>query len=298
MRGIRASIVAFGLALCLAGLPSLGLAQASGTPPPSTTAWTAPFKPFKITDGLYYVGSEDLAAYLITTSQGDFLLDGGVAQNAAMEIDNIRALGFEPKKVRVILNSHAHLDHAGALAGLKQATGAKIYASPADAEVIERGGKADFAFGDTAQFPPAKVDVRLKDGQSIRLGGVAMTPHFTPGHTKGCTSWSATFKVDGVPRQALFVCSVSALPQFNLAGDPNYPTQVADFEATFAKLKRLPCELFLGPHGNFYNMAAKRERQKAGGPNPFIDPAGCKAYIDTGEANFRRKLAADRAAKG
>lgn len=277
------------------GLAALGAARAADTPPPPTPGWTAPYKPFKITDGLYYVGSADLAAYLVTGKGGHILLDGGVAQNVPMELANIKALGFEPKDVKVLLNSHSHLDHAGVLAGLKQATGARLYASPEDAAVIERGGKGDFAFGDSAAYPPAKVDRLLKDGETVTVGGASLTAHFTPGHTKGCTSWTGRFMVDGKPRQALFICSVSVLPQFRMQGDPKYPNQVADFEKTFATLKALPCELFFGAHGGFYDMAAKRARQDAGGPNPFIDPAGCKAYLDKGEAEFRRRLAADKA---
>ncbi len=290
MRRRRTAILALTSALA-----ALGAARAADTPPPATPGWTNPFKPFRITDGLYYVGSEDLAAYLITGKGGHILLDGGVAQNVPMELANIRALGFEPKDVKVLLNSHSHLDHAGVLAGLKAATGARLDASPEDAAVIERGGKGDFAFGDSAPYPAAKVDHLLKDGEKVTVGGVTLTAHFTPGHTKGCTSWSGRFVVDGKARDALFICSVSVLPQFKMQGDPRYPNQAADYEHTFATLKSLPCELFFGEHGGFYDMIGKRAKQQAGGPNPFIDPAGCRSYLDKGEAEFRRRLVADKA---
>jgi metallo-beta-lactamase class B len=285
--------------LCTAGLIGLYGVRAATALITAAKEWSLPNKPFKIAEGLYYVGSADLAAYLIKGgAQGDILLDGGVPENVHLVVGNIRALGFDPHRVRVLLNSHAHFDHAGALAGLKAATGAKLYVSPRDADVIEAGGHDDFAFGDAGLFPKAKVDHRLTDGETVRVGTAALTAHFTPGHTKGCTTWSGTFKVDGKPRHALFICSVSVLPMFKLVGDPKYPTQAQDFAATFARLKAMPCELFLASHANFYGMLAKRKAMDASpGTNPFVDPAGCKAYLERGEAEFKRRMSLVEAGK-
>lgn len=257
--------------------------------------WAEPMAPFRIADDLYYVGSKDLTAYLIKTRDGLILLDGGVPENADAELANIRTLGFDPRQVRILLNSHAHFDHAGVLAQIKRETGAKLYASVQDAPVLEAGGRGDFLFGDAATFPAVKVDRRLRDGETVSLGGVTLTAHVTAGHTRGCTSWSWPVKVDGVVRQALSICSVTVLSQMRLTGPKaSYPGIADDFRRTFATLHALPCDLFLSSHGGFIDLAGKRARMTPGAPNPFVDPAGCRAYLDKGEAIYRQRLASER----
>ena len=260
------------------------------------TAMNQPLAPFKIADNLYYVGANDVTSYLIVTGGGHLiLLDGGFAQTAPQILANIRTLGFDPKKVRILLNSHAHFDHAGGLAALKAATGAMFLASDADAPVLAAGGANDFALKG-ALFPPIKADHTFPDGTHVSLGGVTLTAHITAGHTKGCTTWTMPVTIDGQPEEALFLCSLTVLPNYRLIGDPNYPAQAADFQKSFATLKELKCDVFLGSHGQFFDLAAKRAKLLAGAkPNPFVDPQGCRAFIAKAEAYFDTKLAACKA---
>ena len=288
--------------LCaLAVLAFAGLASAAEPPIPhapyAEANWTQPIEPFRIAGDIYYVGAKDLTSYLIVTPKGDILLDVGVNENAAMVQANIRKLGFDPRQIKIILNSHAHLDHAGGIAAMKAFTHARFVASARDKPVLESGGRADFKFGPKPQFPAVKVDQVVEDGGQVTLGGVTMTAHLTPGHTKGCTTWTMPVLVDGQTRQALFLCSLSILPGYKLVGDPAYPEMSADYAHSYAVLHALPCDVFLASHGMFYGILAKRQAMldHPAAPNPFVDPAGCKAFFDKNEAAFRQKLAAAQA---
>lgn len=251
-----------------------------------------PRAPFRIAGDLYYVGASDIASYLIVTGEGLILIDGGYDSTAPQILANIRRLGFDPQQVRILLNTHAHIDHAGGLARLKRETHAALYASPRDAVLLEAGGHGDFFFGDKAAFAPVHVDHLLKDGEPVRLGGAVLTAHFTPGHTKGCTTWTFPVVADGATRQALVLCSVTILPGYKLVNDARYPTIAADYAKTFATLRGLPCEVFLGSHGMFFGLSAKRAAQIARPvPNPFVDPVGCRRYLAAAQADFERQLA-------
>ncbi|SMF77924.1 subclass B3 metallo-beta-lactamase SIQ-1 [Allosphingosinicella indica] len=256
--------------------------------------WSEPIAPFKIADGLYHVGSRDIAAFLIDGGKdGLVLLDAGVPDFAPRVIENIRTLGFDPKRVRILLNSQAHFDHAGGLAAIQKATGAKLLLSAPDAALMKRGGKRDFAFGDAVPYPVARVDGIVKDAHRVTIGTATLTAHITPGHTKGCTTWTMPLKVDGATKTALFICGTSA-PGYRLIGNPAYPNIVADFRASFAKLKALPCDIFLGSHGSYFNMDEKRGRAGAT-PNPFLDPEGCSAFLDASSRRFETELAKQQA---
>jgi metallo-beta-lactamase class B len=256
----------------------------------------APVAPFKIADNLYYVGASDVTSYLIATPAGLIVIDGGYDRTAPQILANIRTLGFDPRQVKILLNSHAHLDHAGGLAQLKKETGARLLASRADAPLLQDGGRSDP--GNLPPFPAVKVDGFVVDNQAVELGGVKLTPRLTPGHTRGCTSWSMPLRVDGRVRQGLFICSVSILGNYRLTGPkPTYEGIDRDFSASFAKLKALPCEVFLGAHGGYFDLAGKRAKLKAGSPNPFVDPAGCRAFIAAGEKAYLARLAAERAGR-
>ena len=266
-------------------------APATAAPYPGHKEWTAALAPFRIADNLYYVGSQDLTSFLIVTPKGDILLDGGVPENAPMILDHIRALGFDPHDIKILLNSHAHFDHAGVLAEIKVQTGAQMVASRADTPVLESGGKADFFFA-KPMFQPVKVDRIIDDGDTVALGGVTLAAHITAGHTRGCTSWSMPLTVDGQAKQALFICSLTILPGYRLSGDPNYPNLGQDFARSIKTLRALPCDVFLASHGSFFDLTRKREALLKGAePNPFVDPAGCRAYIDRGEASLQSNLA-------
>ncbi|MEO6340617.1 MAG: subclass B3 metallo-beta-lactamase, partial [Caulobacteraceae bacterium] len=232
-------------------------------------------------------------SYLIATPAGLIVIDGGFAETAPQILANIRTLGFDPKKVKILLNSHAHYDHAGGLKALKQATGAKLLASRADAPLLEDGGKSDP--GGVGEFTPVKVDGLLSDGQVVELGGVKLTARLTPGHTRGCTSWSIPVRVDGRLRQALSICSLTVHPLYRLTGKPTYVGQARDYEMSFAKIRSLPCDIFLAAHSGIFNITAKRAAMRPGATNPFLDEAGCRAYVTTAEKDYRARLAAEKA---
>ncbi len=278
------------LAAMVAGAFFLG-APATAKLTGDFAAMNEPLAPFKIADNLYYVGAKDVTSYLIVTKDGLIVIDGGFKETAPEILSNIRTLGFDPKNIRILLNSHAHLDHAGGLAELKAESGATFYASAPDAPVLAAGGTNDFALKG-ATFPPIKADMIIPDGGTVSLGGVTLTAHVTAGHTKGCTTWTMPVMVDGKEQGALFLCSLSILSMYKLIGDPNYPTQAADYEKSFATLKGLKCDVFLASHGSFFDMLTKREKLLAGAkPNPFVDPEGCKAFVEKAEAEFNRRLA-------
>jgi metallo-beta-lactamase class B len=257
-----------------------------------------PFAPFKIGEGLYYDGASDYAAYLIVTRQGLIQIDGGDATVGKQVVANIRTLGFDPAKVKVLLNTHAHYDHAGGLAEIKRAApNLKFYASAADGAVIAAGGRGDpFLKADRYYFEPTKPDATLQDGQKIALGGVTLTAHITGGHTRGCTTWTFPVTVAGKLRQALVHCSSSVLPGYRLVPPETYPGQAADYARSFATWKSLPCEVFLASHGSFYGLKEKRAAQIAGKADAFVDPEGCKAFYEKSEAAFRAELARQQAA--
>lgn len=257
-----------------------------------------PTEPFAIGDGVWYVGASDIASYLFRTEDGLILIDGGYATTAPQILKNIRALGFEPKQVKILLSTHAHFDHAAGLAQIKRETGAAFYASKLDGDLIARGGHGDFFLkedekfgGDATIFEPVKPDRTLADGQKVTLGGVTLTAHLTPGHTKGCTSWTFPVTVAGKVEQALILCSNTVLPGYRLApGHESYPGIAADFEKSYAFWRAAPCDVFLASHGKFYDMQAKRAALLAGKKDAFVDPAGCKAWFDKGYAGFRAEL--------
>jgi metallo-beta-lactamase class B len=262
----------------------------------TSRAWNEPVAPFRIAGNIYYVGAAEVSAFLITTPKGHILLDGGFAETAPLVRDSIRQLGFQLEEVKFLLTSHSHYDHVGGLAQLKAWTGAQLLAHTADAEQLESGGKGDRQWGDKFSFAPVKVDRRLKDGDTVTLGGVTLTARWTPGHTPGCTSW--TMRVDdGAPLDVVFVGSTSA-PEYKLVGNPSYPDIVEDYERTFRVLKALPCDVFLAAHGSFFHLKEKAEKLRQPGAakagNPFVDPQGYRDYLQRSEADFRKRLAEQR----
>lgn len=273
---------------------ALQATTASGQATEEWRDWNRPVEPFRIAENLYYVGASGIASYLVTTSEGNILIDGGFVETAPQIEANIVKLGFEVGDVRILLNSHAHFDHAGGLAELKAATGAQLYASAADAPVLEDGGKSDFRFGPEGSFPPVAVDRWLADGEEVVLGGARLTARLTPGHTRGCTTW--TWKAGGL--DVAEVCSASVL-DYRFVGKESYPGIAADFERTFATLKSLPVQIFLAPHGGMFDLDRKREfaARGMGMRNPFVDPVGYKAWVDRMEDAFRAAVAQQKEAE-
>lgn len=276
--------VLFALALLF---PALAACQAD----PTSRSWNQPIEPFRIAGNLYYVGASDIASYLVATPEGHILLDGGFVETVPLIRESVKKLGFRMEDIKILLNSHAHYDHAGGLAGLKALTGAKLYASEGDAPALARGGKDDPVLGNQFLFPPVQADRLVKDGDAVTLGGTTLTAHLTPGHTAGCTTWS--LKVEDL--NAVIVCSTSILPTTKLGAEPSYPGIAEDYARTFQTLRGLPCDLFLAAHGSFYDLKDKAERLRKGeGPNPFVDPDGYRSYLDRNERTFRERLERDR----
>lgn len=254
-------------------------------------SWNLPVEPFEVAGNIFYVGASDVTSYLITSPKGHILLDSGFRETVPQIKANIVKLGFRVEDVRVIINSHAHYDHAGGIAELKRVTGARLYASEADAKLLELGGKNDPNFGDRFPFEPVEADRTFTDGWQFSVGGVVMTANVTPGHTKGCTSWTTTVKVRGRKLTAIFVCSVTA-PGYTLVGNRNYPEIASDYEATFKRLKSMKVDVFLSSHASAFDMSEKLERRKADTKvNPFIDPKGYSDMLERTQAIFRRLLA-------
>jgi metallo-beta-lactamase class B len=266
----------------------------------SNPEWTTPHAPFRIIGNVYYVGSQDLASYLITTPQGHILINSNLTGSVPQIRKNVEALGFHFKDVKILLISHAHWDHAAGSAEIKRLTGAKYMVMDADVPVVESGGKADFRYGAEAgsHFPTTKVDRVLHDGDEVKLGGVVLVAHKTPGHTKGCTTWTMKVREDNKSYNVVIVGSPNVNPGYKLVGNTAYPSIAQDYELTFRTLNALPCDVFLGAHGSYFGMEAKFARMKAGGPNPFVDPAGYKSYVAEREQTFRSELAKQSSATG
>jgi metallo-beta-lactamase class B len=252
-------------------------------------AWNEPVAPFQILDNLYYVGAREITSFLVTTPAGHILIDGGFDETAPQIEANIRTLGFDPRDIRVLLNSQAHFDHAGGLARLRELTGAALYASPADAELMARGGKGDFAFGDGAPYPAVRADSLLRDGQAITLGGTRLVARFTPGHTKGCTTFTADLRDGRAVRQVVFMCSLTA-PGYRLTNNAEYPSILQDYARSIALVRRLRCDVLLASHGSFFDLEGKRSKlaaERAAGRNPFVRRGECRALADDAEASLR-----------
>ena len=253
-------------------------------------SWNQPVEPFKIIGNIYYVGASEIASFLIATPQGHILIDGGFEETAPQILANIKKLGFKPGEVKYLLNSQSHSDHAGGFAELKRATGAKLAIMEQDKAEVEAGGRGDFAWGDTMLFPAVKVDRTLHDGDALALGGASLKALRTPGHTKGCTTWTTTATENDKPYNVVWVCSTTA-PGYKLVGNTQYPNIVQDYRRTFEILKKLPCDVFLASHGNFFNLEEKSKQIRADAArNPFIDPDGYQQFLERTQRDFETEL--------
>lgn len=253
-------------------------------------SWNQPVKPYRVIGNIYYVGASEVTSFLIVTPKGHILLDSGFFETVPQIKQNIAQLGFRLEDVKILINSHAHFDHAGGLALLKELTGARLMASQADAELLARGGRGDFHFGDRLSYPPVTADRILSDGDMMELGGVTMTAHLTPGHTKGCTTWTMKVK-EGLQQYDVVFVGSTTVPGYKLVDNPQYPTIAADYELTFRVLKSLPCDVFLASHGSFYSMLKKKAFLAQGKKrNPFLDARGYQSFIRQTEKVFREQL--------
>jgi metallo-beta-lactamase class B len=276
-------LTAFALALILS-IPLAALTPAS---------WTTPFPPFRIAGNLYYVGTEDLAAYLIVTPKGDILINSNLASSPPLIKKSVEALGFHFRDIRILLISHGHYDHCAGSAEIKRLSGAKYYVMAQDVSVVESGGRTDFDYATdkSMRFPPTHVDRSLHDGEKISLGGAVLVAHLTAGHTKGTTTWTLDENEAGRTLHVVIVGSPNVNPGYKLVGNKQYPQIAADYRHQFQVLKSLPCDIFLGAHGGYFDLAEKYPRFQAGDKNAFIDPEGYKGYIVDRQQAFETELA-------
>ena len=254
--------------------------------------WTEPFPPHRIAGNLYYVGSKDLASFLITTPQGHILINSNLTTSPLQIRKSVEQLGFRFTDIKILLISHAHFDHCAGSALIKRLTHAQYMVMDADVPTVGSGGRKDFAFGNSPGtfYPRAKVDRILHDGSQVRLGGVVLTAHLTAGHTRGCTTWTLQVPDHGKLYNVVIVGSPNVLSEYKLVNNQAYPQIAQDFTKQFQTLRGLPCDILLGAHGGYYDLVEKYARLKNGQPNPFIDPAGYKAFVVEYQQAFEEAL--------
>lgn len=255
-------------------------AAAAGLLAQGNPDWHAKFPAFQIAGNLYYVGTADLAVYLIHTTRGNILINSDFKQDLPVIKKSIEELGFKYNDTKIILISHAHGDHDEGTGVIKSETGAKLMVMDADvaAEQSTAPGR-----------PGAHVDRVLHDGATVELGGSKLVAHLTPGHTPGCTTWTMQVQDGARKLNVVIIGSPNVNPGYILVGNKNYPGIADDYVKTFAVLKALPCDLFLGAHGGYFGLKAKYEKMKAGDKNAFIDPDGYKAYVAERDNTFRKE---------
>jgi metallo-beta-lactamase class B len=250
------------------------------------TDWNAPFPAHKVIGNVYFVGSAELASFLITTPQGHILINSDFEATVPVIRASVEKLGFKFTDIKILLGSHAHGDHMEGDAMVKELSGARVMAMEQDVPWLRKmtpGGK------------PHPIDHILKDGEEVKLGGTTLTAHLTAGHTPGCTTWTTKVDENGKSYNVLIVCSVGVNPGTVLVNNKDYPSIAGDYARSFKVLRTMPVDVFLGAHGSFYGLQAKYAKLQGGGANPFIDPAGFKAYLDDKESAFTKELGAQKA---
>ena len=258
-------------------------------------------EPFQIAGNLYYVGHTGVTAFLLTGPEGHVLIDGGFPEHPPLIAQSVAKLGFDISDVRILLNSHAHSDHAGGLKGLQEMSGARLWVSEGDAEAMSAGGGVHDLLPPVmrflrvlgiGKFPAPRVDHRFADGDTVRLGPLELVAHVTAGHTRGCTSWSFTVPDGDRDLEAVSICSLTVLPFTSLVEPETYPGIRADYERSFQTLRELPVDIFLASHGDWFGLPEKREKQVGTpGPGAFLDHSGYLQFIDRAEARFLERLA-------
>jgi len=289
----RSALVAAALAVALSSLPRPVAAELSVT----EQGWNQPVDPYRIMGPLYYVGASDLAVFLVTTPEGHILVNSGFTETVPLVRESVRKLGFRLEDVKILLASHAHSDHVGGMALLKDATKAKVMAAAGDVRPMETGGLGDFRFEGIMSWPGTKVDRVLQDGDTVTLGGVTLTAHVTPGHTRGCTTWTLDLPDGDRTRRAVIVGSMSINPGVVLVGNPKYPEIADEYARSFRVLRALPVDVYLAPHVQQFG-AAEKSKKLGQSPNPFVDPDGYKQALDGWVTAYREQLAREKAAAG
>jgi len=250
--------------------------------------WIEPETPFKVIGNIYYVGTKGIASFLVTSDQGHVLVDGGMPQNAPLIVKSVKELGFDIGDVKILLNSHAHFDHSGGLAELKQVTGATLIASHADTRALETGlypGSNDLKYS----APPVKVDQNVAHNEKITLGDITLQAKLTPGHSPGCTSWVMTVEQGGTEYDVLFFGGASVAAN-RLVGPPQHPGIVEDYRLTFERTKNWRPDVLLSNHPFYFDLHAKRKRQLDGDSLAFVDDASFPKLIKRLSTDFEKAL--------
>jgi metallo-beta-lactamase class B len=263
---------------------ALGAARMAAQDPHAS--FNKPFPPFKVMDNIYFVGTEDLGSFLITTPAGHILVNSDFETTVPQIRAAVEKLGFKFTDIKILLGSHAHGDHMEGDALVKELTGAQVVVMDQDVPALSRM---------TPQGKPHPMDRVIHDGEEVKLGGVTLVAHLTAGHTKGCTTWTLKAQDKGKPYNVVILGSIGVNPGYILVNNKDYPQIADDYVRGFKVLRALPCDVFLGSHSRFYGMPEKYAKLKEGGPNPFIDPAGYRAHLDLQEKNFKEKLAEQQA---
>lgn len=275
--------------LVLILISSVGCALTNET---SRNDWTTPFPAFRIAGNLYYVGSKDLASYLVTTPEGHVLINSNLEEGVPLIRASVESLGFKFTDIKILLISHAHSDHCGGSALVKEMTGAKYMVMDGDVDVVESGGTTDFYYANDpeALFKPTTVDHILHDGDEVKLGGSALVARLTPGHTKGCTTWTMKVKEDSKTYSAVIAGSPNVNPGYKLVANDRYAKIAEDYENMFRVLQAVECDLFLGAHGGYFDLQSKYEQFKRGVTTAFVDPDGYKKFVTEKDQAFRNEL--------
>ncbi len=268
-------------------------------------SWTTPVAPFQIADNLYYVGSQDLASYLVVTPKGGILINANLAISPSQIRISVEKLGFRWKDIKILLNSQAHDDHMGGAAEIIRETHAKNMVMDGDVSVVESGARTDFLWTspNVPGYAPSHVDRVLHDGDTVSLGGVVLIAHKTAGHTRGCTTWTMRSRIPGEPaktiRNIVIVGGVSFWSEYHFvptaAHRVSYPGIAQDFKHTFAELRILPCDIFLGAHGGYFGLLEKLRLYPQKGPRVFIDPKGYRQFVVSSQESFEKELSKQRA---
>jgi metallo-beta-lactamase class B len=258
-----------------------------------TLKWEEPAEPTRIVGPIYFVGTRGLGAFLFATSEGHILMNTGMPSSGPMIIDAIRKLGFEAEDIKLMINGHAHIDHAGAFAYIRERTGAQLAVMQDDVAAMESGDRGDFKYGDDLTFPAVKVDRVLRDRDTIKMGDVVLTAYHTPGHTRGATTWVANIVVDGKAYVVAFPDGAGFNPGYRLAKDPSYPGIAEDYRRTHHVLEMLKPDIWLAQHNEYYDLEAKRAQAESQGVNAWIDPEGYRRFIAQKKREFEDQIDAE-----
>lgn len=259
--------------------------------------WRRPVAPFRIAGNVYYVGTYDLACYLITTPSGHILLNTGLADSTPLIRRSITELGFKLSDVKILLTNQAHYDHVAALAEIQKETGARMFAAEGDVQLLEDGGSSDFHFGDRFKFALVTVHRKLKQGDRVELGGTQLTVHLMPGHTRGSVGYAMRVPEGNRSLMILFANMASINPGVRLLGNTRYPGIAEDYARTFRTQKELKPDIFLAGHASQFGMHEKLKRPASDGPARFIDPDGYRRRVEEYEAAYRKQLAEEQAGR-